>query len=68
MKTLLKKLFDALLCCLLAGSFGWFVAHEYERWHPHEVKIVYVERPVVAQMERRDVRVVKLVKKRLVGR
>ena len=42
MKLLLKKLMDTLLCCLLAGSFGWFIAHEYERWHPREKELVYI--------------------------
>ena len=60
MKTLLKKLVDTLACCALAGSSGWFIAHEYERWHPREVKIVYVEKPVEAkEKSRHEVRMVK---------
>ena len=68
MKLLLKKLVDTLLCCLLAGSFGWFVAHEYERWHPGKVEIVYVEKPIEAREKGREVRVVKLINRRMVGR
>lgn len=67
MKTLLKKLFDALMCCLLAGSFGWFFAHEYERWHPRKAEIVYVERPTMNDKSWK-VRVVKLGSRRLVDR
>lgn len=66
MKTLLKKLVDALICCALAGSFGWFIAHEYERWHPREVKIVFIEKPAEAREKGREIRVVKLVNGRMV--
>lgn len=68
MKTLLKKLIDTLACCALAGSFGWFIAHEYERWHPREAKIVYVEKLVEAGEKGREVRVVKLVNGRMMKR
>ena len=66
MKVSLKKLLDTLACCLLAGSFGWFLAHEYERLHPRKAEIVYIEKPVIVPDKGREVRVVKLGNKRMV--
>mgnify|MGYP001562304799 CR=1 FL=1 len=68
MKSLLKKLIDTLVCCLLAGSFGWFIAHEYERWHPREMKIIYAEKPIGVGEKDHKVRVIKLANGRMVGR